>query len=127
MELLTALGACPKCRQYKISVNGESRCINCDSNNNTGSGLVVDIEDPGEEGIKKVLANSGVAVGQGGKPPTPAPREANKQVIAPKVETKATGSVEMALEILRSLPMPKDLKQFKQINKAIKILESLGE
>lgn len=118
MEFLSALGACPKCRQFKISVNGEARCINCDSNSNTGSGMVVTVEDPGEEALNGILTKTGIKT------------EANKAIIAPKVEAKQTfqgASVDDALRILKSLPMPKDLKQFKQINKAIKILESLGE
>lgn len=120
MEYLSALGACPKCRQYKISVNGEARCINCDSNGNAGSGMVVTIEDPGEEALNGILTKTGIKV---------AKTEANMPLIAPKIEAKAIvsfeDSIKQAICILQNVTMPKDIQSFKAVAKTITILQKL--
>jgi hypothetical protein len=134
MEYATAQGRCTKCGMDRLQVEGVTKCVVCDVES-VSSGLIVDIEDPGEEEINRVLASAGVKQLEGSKPPTPIKPEAIRTVIASKVGTQKStvpqvtcgATVIEALNILRGLPMPKDLKQFKQINKAIKILESLGE
>lgn len=132
MEYTTALGACRKCGNDHIQVEGVTKCLVCDANNNGGSGLVVTKEDPGEAALTEILSRVGVAGIPGGKPPTPIKPvlAVNRQVIAAKSEANSSliqiGTIENALDILRRLPMPKDIKQFKAISKAIKILENLG-
>lgn len=133
MEYVTALGRCTKCGQDKISVEGINKCLSCDSDNNVGSGLVVRAEDPGADMLEKLLSKAGVAVVPGGKPPEPIrPNIAQKvaNVSAPKVQTEPGTVFEShimnAVSWLRSMPMPSDIKKFKAVNKAIKILESLG-
>jgi hypothetical protein len=120
MEYLGALGACSKCRQYKISVNGEAKCINCDSNNNTGSGMVVTIEDPGEDALNSILTKTGIKTTK---------TEANTAVIAPKTEAKAIvsfeDSIKQAIHILQNVTMPKDIQSFKAVAKTITILQKL--
>lgn len=134
MEYTTALGRCQKCGQDKISVEGINKCLSCDSNNNVGSGLVVSVEDPGAEMIDKLLAKAGVAQVVGEKPPEPikpnlAPRqrvETPKAVATNPQISSSQANIGYAIDILKSLPMPKDIKQFKAINKAISILEKIG-
>lgn len=132
----TAFATCQRCGQMKVQIEGgEAQCLLCGSGNVDNPALVVDIEDPGEEAMNAVLAKTGVKLMPGTKPVAPEKPiiEANRVINAPKREAKVVvqqtigTTVEDALTILRSLPMPKDLKQFKQINKAIKILETLGE
>jgi hypothetical protein len=129
MEYVNALGTCARCGNNMIQVEGNIQCVFCPSSTG-GSGLVVKTEDPGHEVLDKLLTKVGVASIPGGKPPLPVKPEAKQNVIASQIEVKnpsiQIGSIENALDILRNLPMPKDLKQFKQISKAIKILESLG-
>lgn len=128
MELTSALGTCAKCGMDKLQVDGIQKCVFCERENTQGSGLVVDIDDPGEDAIKQILSKVGVAEVVGGKPPVPIKPDVKPIInVSPKVQVVPQGSgIEQALAILRSLPMPKDIKQFKSINKAIKILETLG-
>ena len=130
----TPFATCTRCGQMKVQTEGgAAQCLSCSPNIDNPS-MVVTIEDPGDDEINKVLEKAGVRHLAGSKPPTPIKPEAIRPSIAPKVETQKAyvpqvihgSTVESALNILRGLPMPKDLKQFKQINKAIKILESLG-
>jgi hypothetical protein len=129
MQFTSALGICQKCGQSKIQVEGNVKCLLCDSEPGN-SGLVVKVEDPGHDAMDKLLSKAGVLNVGGGKPPAPikphleAKAEVTKQYI-PTPAVSTTGVFD-ALAILRALPMPKDIKQFKQINKAIKILEDLG-
>jgi hypothetical protein len=131
MEYTTALGRCQKCGQDKISVEGINKCLSCDSNNNVGSGLIVRVEDPGAEMIDKLLAKAGVASVVGGKPPEPIkPNLVKSAIIPPKLPDYSIPTNEVsighAIDILKALPMPKDIKEFKAINKAISILEKIG-
>lgn len=133
MQYSPALGTCQKCGQSKIQVEGNVKCLLCDVEAGN-SGLVVKVEDPGHDMMDKLLAKAGVTNIPGGKPPEAIRSisrvETAKVVEVPRVEAKAivvSGSgIDQALQILRALPMPKDIKQFKAINKAIKILEDLG-
>jgi len=91
------------------------------------------VEDPGEEGLKKVLSNSGITLPKGGKPELPGKPVLSHSEVADVVEVQQTlnkdrsmDSLSLALVHLKAIPVPKDLKQFKKIRKAIDLLESLG-
>lgn len=116
------LGNCAKCGRAKIDVHGEIRCILCEAENNPPSGLVVTVNDPGEARMAQVLAASGIAI------PKVAKKDEVAKIAVPQT-IPSTGSlesrVELAIGILKSLPMPKDLKQFKAINKAIQSVEKI--
>lgn len=111
------LGFCPKCRQPKIQVGDMAKCITCEAPKGTST-LVNTAADPGEEAMQKLLAGKHVP-------------------LAPKVEVQKTAeltpvptqgsldSLGKALTLLKGAPMPKDLKQCKQLLKAIQILEGL--
>lgn len=139
MGITSAIGTCPKCHQGLLSVEGRPECIFC-KEPETSSGIVVNIEDPGEEALNAVLGKNNVKMAMGGSKPE-APVKPSLPGVAELV--KATKAVSQAIEMpvakaneleyyihlalsnLKNAPMPKDLKQFKAIQKAIKILEGL--
>ena len=131
MQYTPALGVCSKCGQSKIQVEGNVKCVLCDTEKSAGSGLTVKTQDPGAELIDKLLAKAGVVSIPGGKPPEPIKPnfEAKQVVTAPRTEAQFDVHFEQpiaeAVRLLKNAPMPKDIKQFKAINKAIKTLESI--
>jgi hypothetical protein len=117
------LGNCVKCGKAKIDVHGEIRCLSCEAEHNPPSGLVVKIDDPGEEKMRQVLAASGVVLPKTTKQP-----EVVTQNTKVAVPVSFEERIQQVCEILKTLPMPKDINQFKAINKAIKAVEKiLGE
>jgi hypothetical protein len=122
MEYTYALGTCEHCGSEKLQVEGEVKCIVCQSKDAPTSGLMVTKEDPGEEELNKLLAKCKVHVPPGGKPPIPP----TAPPIKPVAQESPDSGIAQAIAILKAVPMPKDIKQFKAINKAIKTLENLG-
>jgi len=127
-QYASALGVCGKCGRDKIQVEEQIKCIFCDYDFNEPKGPVVNIPDPGEEEINRVLSATGVRVALAAK--------AEKKVETPKaaivsvpknlvVEATYDQKIGQALDVLRSLPMPKDIKHFKTVAGVIKKLESL--
>lgn len=117
------LGDCAKCGKAKIDVHGEIRCLSCEAEQNPPSGLVVKVDDPGEEKMRQVLAASGVVI-----PKAVKQLESVQQTIKVAVPVSFEERIQQVCEILKTLPMPKDINQFKAINKAIKAVEKiLGE
>jgi hypothetical protein len=104
MQVLNATGFCPKCGNGYIDVNGEKKCLRCASNRNINESSPTDVKDPGESELQKVFKDIEIAV----KP------------VAVK-----SGTIDEALKIMKSLPMPDDVKQFKQIKKIIALIEDL--
>lgn len=118
------LGTCKTCGNPLMSAaNGDTGgqvldCIYCAAKkpvDKPGSS----VSDPGEEEMRKVLALSGVHH----------PVIAGEQKTAPKVRTvtqtvtQEVTSLEQIITALEALPMPKSMKQFKSINKAITTLK----
>jgi len=127
MSNYIGLGLCKKCGQDKIDVNGEIRCLVCEAEYNKPSGLVVKIDDPGEEKMNRVLAAAGVATPKVEGKATVPPKPPVSVAVQPE-PADFNGKIQAALNIMQSLPMPKDIKQFKNINKVISSLEKiLGE
>lgn len=123
------LGNCAKCGKAKIDVHGEIRCLSCEAEHNPPSGLVVKIDDPGEEKMRQVLAASGVVLPKTVKQPETVHQVVKEIVKIEKTECMTLEEkVRSICELLKTLPMPKDINQFKAINKAIKAVEKiLGE
>jgi hypothetical protein len=136
MNYAPTLGVCEKCGQSKIQVEGNVKCVFCPDPDSKGSGLVVTTQDPGDEALNKILLKSGIAA--------PKPEDISKlEPVKPKVISKVQNvapqstnvtqnvtlesGVQRAIEILQSLTMPKDIKQFKAVNKAVKALEAILE
>ena len=98
-----------------ISVEGQNRCLKCEraAEKAANPPVAVPVIDPGHEMMARLAANPLAAVRE--RPPV--------TVIQPQLVRGNT--VDDALAILRSLPMPADIKQFKTIAKVIKQLETL--
>lgn len=119
MSNYAGLGNCTKCGMEKIAVNEAIKCIRCDMPAKPLSGLVVNTEDPGEDKISHVLAASGVGIPK-------IPKKEQKEVAV--VKRSFEEEVKHIADQLRSLPIPRDIKQFKAVNRAIKSVEKiLGE
>lgn len=104
---------CTTCNSQKILKEKELVCIFCTGKKQgvAKEGYVAPI-DPGEKGLADLLGNGHVAQIKRTAP-----------IVKP---TKPTlGNAQTALEIMNNLPMPNDIKQFKQIKKIIKQLEIL--
>jgi len=109
MSDLPALGYCPQCKEPMISVNGAPSCITC-AKPQRPKHIVkpppVGAAVPSETDLARMSGISGKTV--------------------PKKTTVVVGqTAQDALQIMKHLPMPKDLKEFRQIQKIIKQLEKL--
>jgi len=112
METIAGQGYCLQCGNPNIETPEGAKCIPCSLKAPKRSHLTVDIEDPGEEAFKAVL--NGAAI------------KATKAKVTVAAST-TRGTVDDALAIVKSFPIPSDLKQFKKIKKVIDLLESLKE
>lgn len=116
MTTKTGTGHCKKCGAERFAV-GDSfdstmviKCLTCESNAKQPSKVKTTVEDPGHDVLMKVL----------NLPIVP--------TISKTVLTRTpvlTNTVQGALTIMKSLPMPKDIKEFKLINKIITDMEKL--
>jgi hypothetical protein len=111
-------GVCPM-HGAMINRNGIPHCLKCAAEAAKALAQpagIVDCEDPGDEVIKHLNLRTSTgapsALTTTGIPITP----------QPMVQSDAD-AVTKALDILRTAPMPKDMKVFKQISKAIALLE----
>lgn len=114
-------GVCPE-HGAMISRNGAPFCLRCAAEAAKAAATpagVVDVEDPGHAAMDKVNL---------------IPARENQTQVAAVVRPQPTFSlaqpttsdvdaIAKAISILRSAPMPKDMKQFKAISKAIALLE----
>lgn len=133
----------------KVDRGGESVCMFCESETSPKTGINAHVDDPGDEQVRAVLKKAGIAVPPStGKAPMPdVPKPIRHPGVAEAVKTQAqidaamakqiadvtlvspknnfASRVELALGIMKSLPMPSDVKQFKAIQKVIAGMESL--
>jgi hypothetical protein len=113
METISALGHCKKCGRQMVRVDDVNKCFRCESNAQISSGPTVLTEDPGDEKLSKFLKNQKIPVES---------LDTVKQVVQ-KVHGGST--IHDALKIMKSLSLPEDIKQFKQIKKIITLMEQL--
>lgn len=106
-SMVNAQGYCKSCGKAMVSVNGENKCLPCEGKRQIVKVQTNIVKDPGHEAMVKMLH------GQVASP-----------IKGTTVVTNA-GSIEDALRSMKSLPMPDDIKKFKQIKKIIKLLEDL--
>lgn len=118
------IGACPKCHQPKVQAGDEIKCLRCDTPKPTASKRINTCEDPGEKGLAAVLNNSGITLPKGEKPQFISKPSLEHLETIPN-QARSIDSLSLALVHLKAIPVPKDLKQFKKIRKAIDLLESL--
>jgi hypothetical protein len=121
MQTMGSSGSCRKCGEMLIQVEGVLTCLMCASKRPVEGGLIAQGVDPGHDAMEKLITGTGIPGARVNHPVMP--ESSPKAAIAPVMPT---GSVAQALAVLRALPMPSDIKKFKAINKAIKILEDLG-
>lgn len=117
------LGTCRTCGEPLLSVgSGDSggtvmSCIKCEAKKPSMKPGVNSV-DPGEAEMRRVLGISGVSTPKVDSKPSTIKQETQK------IEVKAV-SLESIIVDLESLPMPKSMKQFKAINKAITTLKKV--
>lgn len=143
-------GVCEKHKMARVDRGGENVCLLCESDSLPKTGITVKVEDPGDDQMRLVLKKAGIAVppntGKAPMPDVPKPVRSHPGVVE-VVQAQASvdaamakqiadvtlvspkdafaGKVELALGIMKSLPMPSDVKQFKAIQKVIAGMESL--
>lgn len=136
MELISALGHCPTHRIDKMSVtdssgNSELVCVKCRAAGEVKTGRTQIVEDPGEgfngfTGGKAKITLLDPAHGA-------AQYDASaKSAVVGRPAPHFGGAtleeiVANAVLNLHALPMPKDIKEFKKVQKVIKTLQSLVE
>jgi len=108
--------SCPKCGSQMILENEVPKCIFCFGKQSVvkSKHQAKDAKDPGEAGLAMV---SGKAM-QVPNHPTPYIKGTAKVVAVQR-------SIYDALDIMRSMPMPKDIKEFRKIQKIIKLMEDI--
>ena len=119
--LISNAGVCTKHNIEKMFVgldtNVEPTCVKCVADATPKLGRLQTAHDPGEKFFNKNAAVSAQPI-------------VEKAVVygrndLPQLTLETV--VEIAVQNLNQLPMPKDIKQFKAVQKAIKTLESLVE
>lgn len=133
MELVSALGHCPTHRIDKMSVtdgsgNTELVCVKCRAAGEVKTGRTQLVEDPGEafNGYTGGKAKITLIDPEYDGAAKAAVGVARRPVVASAGLTLEE-IVERAVSELGNLPMPKDIKQFKKVQKVIKTLQSLVE
>lgn len=125
MSIGSAAGFCEKHNMDKMFVGledaTEATCVKCVADATPKLGRTQIVEDPGEEYFQGKGTNAKIM----NVPANSIPQKSTIMVVGQ--QASFSEGVENALKILGSLPMPKDLKQFKAVQKAVKILEALKE
>lgn len=118
MATSTGTGRCKKCGNEMFAV-GDSfnssmtvKCLTCESNNRPASKVKTTVEDPGHEVLMQAL-----------NLPSGPVSKVTKPTLSPM--PVLGGTVQSALSIMKNLSMPKDIKEFKLINKIITDMEKL--
>lgn len=106
MDMTHGPGYCSKCNNALLTVNDVRTCIYCDAKKPV-SGNASTVEDPGEEGLGILLEHKGQEM---------------QRIPISKV---SSGTLEDAIRIVKSLPLPEDVKQFKRVKKIIDLMEQL--
>lgn len=113
-------GVCQLHNQARININGRTACLKCEAIAAKAiaapAKALTDV-DPGHEAMKAILKDKDVKIPEA--PPEPT-KESSKTFA-----TTFEAGIKDALEVLEKLPMPKDLKQFKAVNKAVQQLKKL--
>ena len=113
MESLPAMRYCPSCRESLIMRGSDFVCLNCEKPKRPKHIVKPPpvTENPSDKEFKHL---------------TGAVIDSPKEMVKGKAGFVArVGSASDALEIMRNLPMPKNMQEFKQIQKIIKQLEKL--
>ena len=102
-------------------------CLRCEADALPKTGTVSKTEDPGDEKMRQMLAAAGVSVPKASAGQKPISLQTAKAEKLVTIVESFEDRVRQALEIMKSLPMPSDVKQFKAVHKIIAGMESLLE
>jgi len=109
----------------QIIINGPDGdvCLVCQGKRQGEGNTNPNAVDPGDEKLRAVLAAAGVVVG----PPKEkkAAQEKSPELIAIQPVESFEERIASALNIVKSVPLPNNIKQFKLVNKIIKDLKAL--
>ena len=134
--MISALGQCPTHHIDFMSVtsldgNEQRICVKCRAASEPKMGRTQIVEDPGESFNGYVGGKANVHIISEGAPGVAALEAAHKSLARRPVVASAGLTleeiVERAVSELGNLPMPKDIKQFKKVQKVIKTLQNLVE
>jgi len=129
MSIGSAAGYCQIHKMDKMFVGledaTEPTCVRCVADATPKLGRTVVAEDPGEDFFKGKGTNAKITVldeVHGGKVGI-----AHRRAVEAQAGLSLGEIVEHAIAELNNLPMPKDIKEFKKVQKVIKTLQSLVE
>jgi hypothetical protein len=107
-------GICPQ-HGAKLSVNGEARCLKCESKaeNALKNQPVVTVEDPGHEAMMGFIAPDASA----------APVVKQSLTVVKTSPIVVLGSLQAIRDAIYKLPMPKSMKQFKRFQKIQQLID----
>lgn len=127
----SAAGYCEKHKMDKMFVGledaTEPTCVKCVADSKPKLGRTQVVEDPGEEYFTGKNAASVAKITLLDNVPTSASDGAAGIAKIPVRPASLRVIVETAVAQLNNLPMPKDIKEFKRVQKVIKTLQSLVE
>lgn len=127
--MISALGQCPIHHIDKMSVgsndfDGQAVCIKCQADARPKEGRTQVVEDPGEEFFQGKGSKAKITILDAGHSAPPVLKlNPSRQYGGDTLEM----IVANAVLNLNTLPMPKDIKEFKKVQKVIKTLQSLVE
>lgn len=128
--MTVAQGYCTNHGEPVAKINGPDGniCLLCEGKKQGEGNTDPNAVDPGEEKMRMMLAAAGVPVGIRKEAGTTVTGQ--KTVIVPQAIVQPSMSfekcIEQARKIMESVPMPKDVKQFKAVNKIIADLKKLS-
>lgn len=131
--LTSALGYCNIHNIAKMSVgsndfDGQAVCVKCQADARPKEGRTQVVEDPGEEFFQGKGSKAKVTIIDAQYNPTAKSVASGiGRAVVASAGLTLEEIVERAVSELGNLPMPKDIKQFKKVQKVIKTLQSLVE
>lgn len=133
--MISALGQCPTHHIDMMSVtsmdgNEQRICVKCRAASEPKMGRTQIVDDPGESFNGYVGGKANIQILKEGAPgvaDVEAIARAARKSVAASAGLTLEEIVERAVSELGNLPMPKDIKQFKKVQKVIKTLQSLVE
>lgn len=108
----------------KISGPDGNVCLLCEGKKPGIGNTAPNAIDPGENKMRAMLAAAGVTLGPPKEVAPAVPKMIQTEPVV--IVLQFSQCVEKALKIMESVPMPKDIKQFKAVNKIISDLKKLS-
>lgn len=130
--MISALGQCPVHHIDRMSVgsndfDGQAVCVKCQADARPKEGRTQLVEDPGEEFFQGKPTNAKVTLLDAQYDAKAFRPSGIGRAVVASAGLTLEEIVERAVSELGNLPMPKDIKQFKKVQKVIKTLLNLVE